>query len=42
MGKRAKVKPVGQASWFRIPLELLKAAVGGAVRAVVSHWLGHP
>lgn len=42
MGKRAKAKPAGQTSWFRISLELLKAALGGAVRAVISHWLGHP
>ncbi|GGG62429.1 hypothetical protein GCM10011378_43210 [Hymenobacter glacieicola] len=42
MGKRAQAKPAGQTNWFRISLELLKAALGGAVRAVVSHWLGHP
>jgi len=42
MGKRAKVKRTGKASWFHVSLELLKAAVTGAIRAVVSHWLGHP
>ncbi len=39
---RAKVKPGGKARWFHISLELIKAALGGAIRAVVSHWLGHP
>ena len=42
MGKRAKAKQASKTSWFRISLELLKAALGGAVRAVISHWLGHP
>ncbi|WP_375436669.1 hypothetical protein [uncultured Hymenobacter sp.] len=42
MGKRAKEKLAGQARWFHISLELFKAALGGAIRAVVSHWLGHP
>jgi hypothetical protein len=39
---RAKAKATNKVEWFRVSLELFKAALGGAIRAVVSHWLGHP
>ena len=39
---RTKGKRTGKAGWFPIALELCKAALSGAIRAVVSHLLGHP